>query len=258
MLKFRSRVMRARGLRAFAPCALRRRCGPVLSWARFQEDSIHLLLSSCFDFDFCARSGLLPNLLPRGRCHPSLQANACRVGLVLAGTASKVDGHVPHERQSFRSTAVEPCVLFPSAHAQATSAAAQQMPYSIPAPPALTRRPPRPPPRARAPAPGRTPRPPHPPALALRTRAGSLTEPSQRKRADKSWPLRSIRAQLSQFQLSQPPALSHRATHTQRDHGLPAFISPHVKTDTLLAPSARGARRFCSPTSLMRVYHCDL
>ena len=48
MLKFRSRVMRARGLRAFAPCALRRRCGPVLSWARFQEDSIHLLLSSCF------------------------------------------------------------------------------------------------------------------------------------------------------------------------------------------------------------------
>ena len=73
MLKFRSRVMRARGLRAFAPCALRRRCGPVLSWARFQEDSIHLLLSSCLDFDFCARSGLLPNLLPR--YHPSLKGH---------------------------------------------------------------------------------------------------------------------------------------------------------------------------------------
>ena len=130
----------------------------------------------------------------------------------------------------------------------------------IPAPPALTRRPPRPPPRARAPAPGRTPRPPHPPALALRTRAGSLTEPSQRKRADKSWPLRSIRAPLSQFQLSQPPALPHRAAHTQRDHGLPAFISPHVKTDTLLAPLARGAAASAAPrlSCVSTTVTCDL
>ena len=43
------------------------------------------------------------------------------------------------------------------------------------------------------------------------------------------------------------PALSHKATQTQRDHGLPAFISPNEWTDTPLAPLVRSARCFCSP-----------